>query len=62
MTDAGARYLTVTNLRKVYRTGAESVEAVSSVGFSVPKGQFVAILGRSPGNPRDVQILNFYWK
>jgi general secretion pathway protein K len=24
--------------------------------------QFVAILGRSPGNPRDVQILNFYWK
>jgi NitT/TauT family transport system ATP-binding protein len=47
MTDAGARYLTVTNLRKVYRTGAESVEAVSSVGFSVPKGQFVAILGPS---------------
>jgi len=24
--------------------------------------QFIAILGRSPGNPRDVQILNFYWK
>jgi general secretion pathway protein K len=24
--------------------------------------QFVAILGRSPGNPRDVQVLNFYWK
>src|SRR5271167_999512 len=41
------RYVTVTNLRKVYRTGAESVEAVSSVSFAVPRGQFVAILGPS---------------
>src|ERR1700722_14025991 len=41
------RYVTVTNLRKVYRTGAEAVEAVSSVSFSVPRGQFVAILGPS---------------
>jgi NitT/TauT family transport system ATP-binding protein len=41
------RYVTVTNLRKVYQTGAESVEAVSSVGFTVPRGQFVAILGPS---------------
>jgi general secretion pathway protein K len=24
--------------------------------------QFVAILGRNPGNPGDVQVLNFYWK
>src|SRR5271170_4546268 len=41
------RYVTVSNLRKVYRTGAESVEAVSSVSFVVPRGQFVAILGPS---------------
>src|SRR5260221_12443055 len=47
MADTGECYLTVGNLRKVYRTGAESVEAVSSVGFSVPKGQFVAILSPS---------------
>jgi NitT/TauT family transport system ATP-binding protein len=41
------RYVSVTNLRKVYQTGAESVEAVSSVSFTVPRGQFVAILGPS---------------
>ena len=41
------RHVSVTNLRKVYRTGAESVEAVSQVSFSVPRGQFVAILGPS---------------
>jgi NitT/TauT family transport system ATP-binding protein len=41
------RYVTVSNLRKVYRTGAETVEAVSSVSFTVPQGQFVAILGPS---------------
>ena len=47
MAEPGERYLSVTNLRKIYRTGAESVEAVSSVTFSVPRGQFVAILGPS---------------
>jgi NitT/TauT family transport system ATP-binding protein len=45
--DQAPSYLSVTNLRKIYRTGAESVEAVSSVTFTVPRGQFVAILGPS---------------
>ena len=34
---------------KVYRDGtADAVEAVSSVSFWVPRGQFVAILGPTP--------------
>ena len=38
----------VTEVSKIYRNGtAEAVEAVSSVSFSVPRGQFVAILGPS---------------
>jgi NitT/TauT family transport system ATP-binding protein len=38
----------VAEVSKTYRNGtAEAVEAVSSVSFSVPHGQFVAILGPS---------------
>ena len=42
------RYVEVAEVSKVYRNGTtEAVEAVSSVTFSVPRGQFVAILGPS---------------
>ena len=42
------RYIEVAEVQKVYRSGtADAVEAVSSVSFSVPHGQFVAILGPS---------------
>ena len=45
---APERYVEVAEVSKVYRSGtADAVEAVSSVGFSVPRGQFVAILGPS---------------
>ncbi len=38
----------VTQVSKIYRNGTQdAVEAVSSVSFSVPHGQFVAILGPS---------------
>jgi NitT/TauT family transport system ATP-binding protein len=42
------RYLEVAEVSKIYRNGtADAVEAVSSVSFSVPRGQFVALLGPS---------------
>jgi NitT/TauT family transport system ATP-binding protein len=42
------RYVDVAGVSKTYRSGSvEAVEAVSSVSFSVPQGQFVAILGPS---------------
>ena len=42
------RYVDVVGVSKTYRSGtAEAVEAVSTVSFSVPQGQFVAILGPS---------------
>jgi NitT/TauT family transport system ATP-binding protein len=42
------RYLDVTEVSKVYRSGtAAAVEAVSSVSFAVRRGQFVAVLGPS---------------
>jgi NitT/TauT family transport system ATP-binding protein len=45
---AAQRCVEVAEVSKVYRSGtADAVEAVSSVSFSVPHGQFVAILGPS---------------
>src|SRR5260370_23898919 len=41
-------YAQVAEVSKIYRSGTpNAVEAVSSVTFSVPHGQFVAILGPS---------------
>ncbi|HEX3952734.1 MAG TPA: ABC transporter ATP-binding protein [Stellaceae bacterium] len=45
---ADRAYVEVSEVSKIYRTNAaEPVEAVSSVSFTVPHGQFVAILGPS---------------
>src|ERR1700750_2917405 len=42
------RYVQVAEVSKIYGSGTpNAVEAVSSVSFSVPRGQFVAILGPS---------------
>jgi ABC-type lipoprotein export system ATPase subunit len=42
------RYVEVAEVSKVYRAGtAGAIEAVSSVSFTVPRGQFVAVLGPS---------------
>jgi NitT/TauT family transport system ATP-binding protein len=42
------RYVEVAEVSKVYRAGtAEAIEAVSSVSFTLPRGQFVAVLGPS---------------
>jgi NitT/TauT family transport system ATP-binding protein len=41
-------YVQVTEVSKIYRSGTpNAIEAVSSVSFSVPHGQFVAVLGPS---------------
>jgi len=41
-------YVEVAEVSKTYRNGSgEPVEAVSSLSFSVPRGQFIAILGPS---------------
>ena len=41
--------LTVENLKKTYTTrlGAEKVEALKNVSFTVEKGEYVAIMGES---------------
>jgi len=39
--------LLATGVRKIYRTGAESVDAMKGVDFSVGAGEFVAVMGAS---------------
>ena len=42
------RYVEVAEVSKVYRAGtAEAIEAASSLSFTLPRGQFVAVLGPS---------------
>ena len=40
-------FLAVEGLSKVYGSGDTAVQALRSVSFSVPKGQFVAVIGES---------------
>jgi putative ABC transport system ATP-binding protein len=42
-----APLLVATSVRKVYRTGAETVDALKGVDFSVGAGEFVAVMGAS---------------
>ena len=44
---ARSKLLSATGVRKVYRTGAESVDALKSVDFDVASGEFVAVMGAS---------------
>ncbi|HEX2039043.1 MAG TPA: ABC transporter ATP-binding protein [Acidimicrobiales bacterium] len=46
-TVATGTILDATGVRKTYRTGAETVEALKGVDLSVPAGQFVAVMGPS---------------
>lgn len=39
--------LKIEHLSKVYGTGESAVKALDDVSFSVPKGEFVAIIGPS---------------
>ena len=39
--------LEIKNLCKTYGTGENEVKALDNVSFSVPKGQFLAIIGAS---------------
>ena len=44
--DASA-ILIATGVRKTYRTGADSVDALRGIDLTVPAGQFVAVMGQS---------------
>lgn len=39
--------LTATGVRKVYKTGAETVEALRDVSISIARGEFLAVMGPS---------------
>ena len=42
-----APLLSATGVRKIYKTGAESVDALKGVDFQVSAGEFVAVMGAS---------------
>ena len=46
-TPAAEAILVATGVRKVYRTGAESVEALKDLDLTVKAGEFVAVMGPS---------------
>lgn len=39
--------LSAAGVRKIYKTGAESVDALKGVDFDVSAGEFVAVMGAS---------------
>lgn len=39
--------LEVKSISKIYGSGETAVHALKNVSFSVPKGEFVAVVGRS---------------
>jgi len=45
--EAGKAILVAEGVRKVYRTGAETVEALRDINLSVGAGEFVAVMGPS---------------
>jgi lipoprotein-releasing system ATP-binding protein len=47
MSDAGMPFLDVRDLRKEYRSGAESIRVLRGVTFGVHAGEFVAVVGQS---------------
>ena len=40
-------FISVDNVRKIYRTRKDTIEAVSGASFNVEQGEFVSILGPS---------------
>ncbi len=48
--------LVAEGVRKVYRTGAEEVEALRSVDLVVHDGEFVSVMG--PSGPGKTTLLN----
>ena len=47
--------LEVKNISKIYGNGVAAVHALKDVSFSVPKGEFVAVVGES-GSGASVKI------
>ena len=42
----------IEHLSKIYGKGNSQVRAVDDISFSIEKGEFVAIIGPAPENPR----------
>ena len=51
-----SHYISVKNVKKIYRSGEVSIEAVSGMDFDIEKGEFVVIVG--PSGAGKTTILN----
>ena len=54
--DILSHYISVKNVKKIYRSGEVSIEAVSGMDFDIEKGEFVVIVG--PSGAGKTTILN----